>query len=93
MFEQQQQQQFLTRYPDDYLNLIASKLKDKTAWGDIRNARFAKLLQFSLARYFKGGLNMCRVVVAGLTKVLYKVSAHHEFMSPLSGGLFRQEFP
>ncbi|CAM9247762.1 unnamed protein product [Laminaria digitata] len=69
-------------YPDDYLNLIASKLKDKTAWGDIRNARFAKLLQFSLARYFKGGLNMCRAVVAGLTKVLYKamVSLLFSFM-------------
>lgn len=66
------------RYPDDYLNLIASKLKDRTAWGDLRNARFAKLLQFSLGRYFKGGLNMCRAVVAGLTKVLYKVSAQHE---------------
>lgn len=66
------------RYPDDYLNLIASKLKDKTAWGDLRNARFAKLLQFSLGRYFKGGLNMCRAVVAGLTKVLYKVSTLHE---------------
>ena len=62
------------RYPDDYLNLIASKLKDTAAWGDVRHARFAKLLQFSLGRYFKGGLNMCRAVVAGLTKVLYKVS-------------------
>ena len=59
----------LPRYPDDYLNLIASKLKDQTAWGDVRNARFAKLLQFSLGRYFKGGLNMCRVVVLSLIHI------------------------
>lgn len=66
---------YINRYPDNYLDLIASKLKDNASrWGEERYARFAKLLQFCLSRYFKGGLNMCRQVVAGLTKVLYKVS-------------------
>lgn len=62
------------RYPDNYLDLIASKLRDRAEWGEVRSARFAKLLQFLLSRYFRGGLNMCRAVVGGLTKVLYKVS-------------------
>lgn len=61
------------RYPDNYLEVIASKLKDRGVWTEVRYSRFAKLLQFCLSRYFKGGLNMCSTIVAGLTKVLYKV--------------------
>ncbi|CAM9780515.1 unnamed protein product [Ascophyllum nodosum] len=59
-------------YPDNYLQLVASKLNARGVWCEERYARFAKLLQFSLSRYFKGGLNMCSAMVAGLTKVLYK---------------------
>lgn len=67
---------FFSRYPDNYLDVIASKLEFRNRaarWSEERFARFAKLLQFGLSRYFKGGLTMCRLVVAGLTKVLYKV--------------------
>lgn len=63
----------IVRYPDNSLVTIASKLKDKAAWGEERYARFAKLLQYCLSGYFKTGLNMCSAVVGGLTKVLYKV--------------------
>lgn len=56
---------------------IASKLRDKAAWGEERYARFAKLLQYCLSGYFKTGLNMCSAVVGGLTKVLYKVRTVH----------------
>lgn len=62
-----------SRYPDNSLVTIASKLRDKAAWGEERYARFAKLLQYCLSGYFKTGLNMCSTVVGGLTKVLYKV--------------------
>lgn len=54
---------------------IASKLRDRAAWGEERYARFAKLLQFCLSGYVKKGLNMCSAVVGGLTKVLYKVGS------------------
>ncbi|CAN0336329.1 unnamed protein product [Pylaiella littoralis] len=69
-------------YPDDSLVTIASKLRDRAAWGEERYARFAKLLQFCLSGYVKKGLNMCSTVVGGLTKVLYKamVSLLFSFM-------------
>eukprot|EP00752_Nemacystus_decipiens_P005501 g4979.t1 len=69
-------------YPDNSLVTIASKLRDKAAWGEERYARFAKLLQYCLSDYFKKGLNMCSAVVGGLTKVLYKsmVSLLFSFM-------------
>jgi hypothetical protein len=49
-------------YNVEFRELIASKLQSnvQAPWSAERNAKFAKLLQFSLSKYIRSALSFCR---------------------------------